>query len=129
MPDKIHRQLFNIDTDTGTQSIIGPGFFGGVIQIGWNVETADTGADLSISLQPGDAADTGEGWTIYDNNDCLGADFLHPLVRNNVHANGLDTGAGGSQSVVASGADRLHVKVTPGGVAVKGKLYAWQYGG
>lgn len=123
------RQRYDIDTDTGTQSFTGPSFMGGLMQIGWDVSTADTGADLEISLQPGDASDTGDGWTVYNNNDCLGADFLQPLLRNVVHANGLDTGAGGAQAPIAAAGDKLRVKVTPGGSAVAGTLYVWTYTG
>ena len=99
------------------------------MQLGWNASTGDTGADLEISLQPGDGSDTGEGWLIYNNNDCLGEDFLQSVTRTNVHANGSDTGVSGSQSVCASANDKLHVKVTPGGSAVVGTLYVWTYTG
>ena len=125
----LSRQRYDVNTDTGTQSFTGSFFMGGLMQIGWNATTPDTGADLEISLQPGDGADTGEGWTVYSNNDCLGADFLQPLSRNVVHANGLDTGTGGAQAAIAAAGDKLAIKVTPGGAAVVGTLYVWTYTG
>lgn len=126
---KVSRETFQVDTDTGTQTFVGTQFMGAIHQIGWNVETVDTGADLIISLQPGDGVDTGEGWTIYNNNDCLGTDFLQPLIRNAVHENGLDTGTGSAQAVIGMAGDRPFVRVVPGGAAVKGKLYIWTYAG
>lgn len=125
----VNRQLFTISTDTGTQDLTGNCFFGGVMQIGWNATAADTGADLTVWLLPKASNDTGDGWIIFNDNDCLGADFLKGLARKDVHANGADTGVSGSHSVVAAAGDHLRVRVTPGGAAVAGELYIWTYTG
>ena len=125
----LNRQSYQVNTDTGTWSRVGPSFMGGVMQIGWSPSTGDTGGDLAISLLPAGDGDTGAGWVIYDNNDCLGADFLQSLTKSAVHANGSDTGSGGAQVPVVSAGDRLKVKVTPGGAAVVGTLNIWTYEG
>lgn len=125
----VNRQRFAVSTDTGTQDLTGVPFEGGVLQLGWNGSTFDTGGDLTVWLLPKASDDTGEGWIIFNDDDCLGADFLKGLVRKDVHANGSDTGTGGSQSVVCAAGDHLRVRVTPGGAAVAGELYIWNYTG
>lgn len=117
----INRQLFEVSTDTGTWGDTGPGFNGALLQMRWNPTTADTGADLRLDVLP-KAADTGDGWTIFNDNDCLGTNFVRAL-RQNLHdsTGAQDTGAG---PIVGAG-DRLRVKVTPGGASVAGRLYIW----
>lgn len=121
------RQLFNVSTDTGTWGDTGPAFNGTVMQMHWNPSTADTGADLAISLLPR-SGDTGDGWLIYNDNDCLGADFTRaprqPMHGADGAADPADTGAAFGVPIVAAG-DRLRIKVTPGGAAVAGRLYIW----
>ena len=125
----VNRQLFAVNTDTGSQVFTGVPFEGGVMQVGWNAQTGDTGADLLILLLPKASNDTGDGWIIYNDNDSLGADFLKSLVNRSVHANGSDTVASGAQAAYASASDHLYVRVTPGGAAVVGDLYVWTYTG
>ena len=115
------RQRFDVNTDTGHWTDTGPSFSGAILQMAWNPSTADTGGDLQITLLP-QPGDSGQGWSIYNNNDCLGADFLQAPRQRSFGSDGAaDTGA---VPVVAAG-DRLRVKVTPGGAAVVGKLYIW----
>lgn len=125
------RQLFEIDTalDTGTgpQTLQGTHFMGGIAQIGWNPETADTGDNLDVILCP-IAGDTSGGFPIL-NKEGLGSAFLRPLMAGAWHKNGSDTGVNGAQAVYASAGDHLVVRATPSGAALKGKFYAWHYEG
>jgi hypothetical protein len=123
----MQRHFFNVSTDTGTYGDTGPAFFGSIMQMRWNPTTADTGADLAISLLP-KMGDTGDGWLIFNDNDCLGADFVR-APRQSMHgADGApdpaDTGAAFGVPIASAG-DRLRIKVTPGGAAVAGRLYIW----
>lgn len=123
----MQRQLFHVSTGMGEWADTGPAFHGAIMQMGWQPSTADTGADLQITLLP-QPGDSGDGWLIYNDNDCLGADFLKAL-RQPMHGSDgapdpADTGAAFGVPIVAAG-DRLKVKVIPGGTAVAGKLYVW----
>lgn len=119
----IERQIFQVSTDTGTWGDTGPHFFGEIAQVRWNPTTVDTGADLRLDLLPKDG-DTGDGWTVYNDNDCLGANFTKVPTQPQAHSDGADTGASLDVPVVAAG-DRLRVKVTPGGAEVAGRLYVY----
>ena len=123
----VKRQRFAIDTDTGVQTLTGPNFFGGVLQLGWNPETVDTGDNLDVFLCPTDG-DTEGGFPIFSK-EGLSASFLNPLVASGVHKNATDTGTSGAQSVYAAAGDHLVVKATPSGAALKGEFYAWTYTG
>ncbi len=123
----VDRQHFAIDTDTGTQALSGPSFFGAVVQLGWQPETVDTGDNLDVILCPV-AGDTAGGFPIYSK-EGLGTAFLQGLVVSSVHKNASDTGTSGSQQHYASAGDHLVVRVTPSGAALKGKFYAWTYTG
>lgn len=72
--------------------------------------------------------DTGSGWLVFDDNDCLGSDFLKaPRQRqhgSDGNADPADTGAAFGAPLVFEG-DRLAVKVIPGGAAVAGTLHVW----
>jgi hypothetical protein len=117
------RQRFDVDTDTGRWSDIGPPFFGAILQMAWNPSTGDTGGDLEVALKPLSDGDTGPSWVVYSDNDCLGTDFIKAPRQ---HAHGLNGIADtGSPVPVVGAGDRLRVKVTPGGAAVVGKLYIW----
>lgn len=123
----VTRQLFEISTDTGTQTIEGPHFWGGVVQIGWNPTTTDTGDNLDLILCP-TAGDTSGGFPILAK-EGLGSAFLRPLVAGAWHKNGTDTGASGFQTVYASAGDHLVVRATPSGAALVGNLLIWTYEG
>ena len=116
------RQVFIINTDTGTQGDTGPPFSGEIHQMRWYPTTADTGADLVVMLRPEDD-DTGSGWIFYNNNDVLGTQFtIAPRMSITTNIDGTtDTGWG---TIMGAG-DRLRVKVTPGGAACVGKLWVW----
>jgi len=103
----VHRQLFEIDTDTGTQGDTGPSFTGKLVQFRWVPTTGDTGDNLDVSLLPKEG-DTGDGFAVWTpENLSLG------LTK-------LDTG----RPYYAAG-DRLRAKVTPAGAACVGRLYVW----
>lgn len=119
----ISRQLFNVNTDTGTWGDTGPPFNGELVQVRWNPTTADTGGDLKLALLP-KSGDTGDGFEFFNDNDCLGTNFNRVPVQANHHSDGFDTGAA-QESPIAGAGDRLRVKVIPGGAAVVGRLYAW----
>jgi hypothetical protein len=124
----MQRQIFEINTDTGTQGDTGPSFHGAIAQMRWNPTTVDTGADLSVALLP-KAGDTGDGWIFYNDNDCLGANFVR-VPSQHVHdidgnAEMADTGTSVSPHPIVAAGDRLRIKVTPGGAAVAGRLYIW----
>jgi hypothetical protein len=117
----INRQLFTFSTGSSPAGDTGPPINGALLQLHWNPTTVDTGADLQIAVLPR-TGDTGDGWVILEDNDCLGTDFTRAL-RQRLHdsAGAADTGAG---PVVMAG-DRLRVKVTPGGSACAGRLYVY----
>ena len=116
------RQSFQVDTDTGTQTLVGGSFHGEITQMRWAPSTADTGADLALGLDP-NASDTGDGWLFYNNNDVLGSGFtIVPMQSVSTNLDGTtDTGA----APIVSAGDRLRVTVTPGGAACAGTLYVW----
>ncbi|MEY9099066.1 hypothetical protein ABIA24_001975 [Sinorhizobium fredii] len=119
----ITRQIFEFN-DTGRAGDTGPAVFGTIRQIRWNPTTADTGADLQISLLPRQG-DTGDGWLIYSKANVLGANFASALGQRAVDAAGVtDTGL---YPIYAAG-ERLRVKViNQAGVstATTGRLYIW----
>lgn len=119
----IHRHIFEVNTDTGTWGDTGKVFTGEVMQMHWNPDTADTGGDLSLALLPKEN-DTGDGFIFYNDNDCLGANFVKVPLQPGHASDGTDTGVDEYFPVVSAG-DRLRVKVTPGGAAVVGRLYVW----
>ena len=121
----MQRQVFNVDTDTGTWTDSGPSFFGEVRQVRWQVTTGDTGGDIAIWLQQ-KPADTGNGVPIVSDNDILGSDFVRAYRQATHNSSGIaiDTGDDFSEPIVSAG-DHLRVKVTPGGAAVVGTLYVW----
>lgn len=116
------RQLFQFNTDTGTQTLESRAINGELTQMRWAPSTADTGADLSMGVYP-NAADTGDGWLFYNNNDVLGTGFtIVPMQSVSSNLDGTtDTGAA---PIVFAG-DALRVTVTPGGAACAGTLYVW----
>ena len=117
------RQRFDVNAGSGVWADTGPSFMGEVTQLAWNPSTPDTGGDLQITLRPAKGGDTGNGWSIYNDNDCLGADFIKATRVSRYGPDGVsDTGH--TERVVSAG-DRLRVKVTPGGAACVGKLYVW----
>src|SRR5688572_29884571 len=106
------RQSFEVDTDTGAGAWrgIGPNTFGTIRQIAWKPTIGDTGADLQIVMLPTRSDDTGSGFLIFDDADCLGADFMK-APRQRFHGpdgNMMDTGQGAP--IVLEG-ERLAVKV------------------
>ena len=123
----MNRQIFEVDTDTGTWGDTGPPFFGEVKQMRWNPTTADTGGDLKVALLPRED-DTGDGFEFFNDNDCLGTNFqrvpMQPMHGSDGAADPADTGAAWGVPVAGAG-DRLRVKVIPGGAAVVGRLYVW----
>lgn len=124
----MHRQLFEVNTDTGTWGDTGPCVEGAVWQMHWNPTTADTGGDLQVAILP-KQADTGDGFVIYDDNDCLGSNFVR-APRQGTHdisgdVDAIDTGTPASLVPYVMSGDRIRVKVTPGGAAVAGRLYVW----
>lgn len=124
----MQRLLFNVNTDTGTWGDTGPVLAAGMVQqIRWNPTTPDTGGDLQIAVLPR-RGDTGDGWLIYNDNDCLGANFVRGLRQPQHGSDGApdpaDTGAAFGVPIHV-GASRLRVKVIPGGAAAVGRLYIW----
>lgn len=124
----MHRQIFEVNTDTGTWGDTGPAFTGQIMQMRWNPTTADTGADLAVALLPR-SNDTGDGWEFFNDNDCLGVDFVR-VPSQHVHdisgaAEMADTGTSVAPAPVVAAGDRLRVKITPGGAACVGRLYIW----
>lgn len=117
------RQLYEVDTDTGTWGDTGPPVIGELKQVRWNPTTADTGADLKLAVLPR-SGDTGDGFEFFNDNDCLGANFNRVPVQANHHSDGFDTGAA-QESRIAFCGDRPRVKVIPGGAAVVGRLYLY----
>ena len=117
------RQIFEINTDTGSQKVTGPSFTGAIMQMRWSPTTADTGADLLVSLLPR-AADSGDGFLFYNDNDCLGSGFTRVPLQPAHSSDGFDTGVDQYHPIVAAG-DRLQVEVIPGGAAVVGSLFIW----
>lgn len=119
----MQRLVMNISTDTGTQGDTGPHLTGELAQVRWAPTVGDTGGDLTLTILPR-AADTGDGFDVFADNDCLGAGFTRVPVQHTHHIDGLDTGASQEFPYVFCG-DRLRAKVTPGGAAVSGRLYFW----
>jgi hypothetical protein len=120
----VQRQVFQIDTDTGTQGDTGPAFWGAWLNLAWKPTTIDTGADLQIGLYPR-KGDTGDGYLVYNNNDVLGTQF-HVVVRADINVDGQGGVDTGNAPIVAAG-DHFRVKVIPGGAACAGTL--WLYTG
>lgn len=125
----MQRQIFQINTDTGTQGDTGPVISGEIAQVRWSPTVVDTGADLLMALLPR-TGDTGDGFVFVNDNDCLGADFVR-VPRQPTHdlsgaADVTDTGTPAAPApIVGAGGDRIRVKVTPGGAACAGRLYVW----
>lgn len=123
----IQRQLFNISTGSSPSGDTGPSMNGELMQIRWNPIVADTGADIRVDLLPRQG-DTGDGWTLYSQADCLGSNFVKGLRQPQHGSDGApdpsDTGAAFGVPIVAAG-DRVRVKITPGGAACAGRLYLW----
>jgi hypothetical protein len=112
----MQRQVFEVSTDTGRWSRAGSPVSGGLVQMRWVPSTADTGADLKVTLLPR-TDDTGD-------NDCLGAQFTKVPTQASHQEDGRDTGSD-QQALVGFAGDRPRVEVTPGGAAVAGRLYLW----
>jgi hypothetical protein len=123
----LHRYIFNVSTDTGTSALqsgdTGKSVFGQVVQLRWNPTSVDTGGDLYVALLPKDG-DTGDGFTIYSKNDCLGTNFTRFLGFPSSHIDGFDTGRGGAAHPYAAG-ERLRIKVLPGQAECRGRLYVY----
>ena len=131
------RQPFPLSAP-GTFGDPGPSFAGAIQQIRWVPGTADTGADLTISLHPrlggrsggtvGVANDTGHGFNVYSRVNVLGSQFTEHLRAPVGFSGGIDnTGDSGWVPYVAAG-DRLRVKVInqAGATAnLDGTLYVW----
>lgn len=122
----IHRHTLQIAAASSSVSAgdTGPYFNGAILQMQWAPTTADTGADLTLTLLAADGDTTGSV-DFYNDNDCLGAGFLKS-PRLSAHAgDGLDTGADSSVPVVSAG-QRVRAKAAPGGNAtLAGTLYIW----
>lgn len=121
----LNRQVFDVNTDTGTWTDSGPSFMGSVLQGRWEATAGDTGGDLLqmwLQLRPGD---TGNGIPIASETG-LNANFTRCWRQPSHNSLGaqIDTG----EPVVAAG-EHLRVKVTPDGAAVVGRLYIWTYTG
>jgi hypothetical protein len=120
----VQRLIFEINTDTGTEGDTGVLNGGDIRQLRWNPTTPDTGGDLQVAVLPR-AGDTGDGFVVYNDNDCLGANFVRSPVMQAHHSDGFDTGSVEEVHFVCQPNDRLRVKVIPGGAAVAGRLYVW----
>lgn len=119
----ITRQVFEFNTNAA-KSDTGPPVTGTLHQARWEVTGApDTGGDLAIYCQQREA-DTGNGFVVVDDNDCLGTDILR-MFRSPTHtAAGLvDTGDDWIEPVVFAG-ERPRVRITPGATTI-GRLYLW----
>ena len=122
----MQRQLFNVDTDTGTWTDSGPSFFGEILQARYEVITADTGADLQIFLQlrPGD---TGNGVMIVTDSDSLGVNFTkayRQATHDTLGVAALFAAAG--QAVldkIALANDRVKIVIAAGGDTKTGTFY------
>lgn len=121
----VQRHLFTFAT-AATVTDTGPPAFGQVLQARWEqTGTPDTGADLAIYGQQREA-DTGDGFLIVNDNDCLGADMQRQYRTpiHNTDGSQVDTGADFCEPVILCG-DRLRVRITPAGGTVSGRLYVW----
>ena len=123
----MRRLIFNISTDTGTSALqsgdTGQDVHGEIRQIRWNPTSVDTGADLYVAVLP-KMGDSGDGFAILNDNDCLGANFTRWLGHPTSHIEGTDTGRGTGAPPVAAG-DRLRIKVLPGQGECRGRLYVY----
>ena len=122
------RYVFSISTDTGVSALQSGDtgkvpVHGEIRQLRWNPTSIDTGADLYVALVP-KAGDTGDAFQIYNNNDCLGANFTHFPTQQTHHSDGVDTGSTTEEYFVAAG-DRLRIKVLPGQGECAGRLYVY----
>lgn len=120
----ITRQVFSFNTSDALTDT-GPPVFGQFVQARWELLGAgDTGGDLAIYAQQRES-DTGNGFLVVDDNDCLGVDFQR-MWRNPTHntAGLTDTGDDFLEPPVFAG-ERLRVRVTPAGGTVNGRLYLW----
>lgn len=121
------RLVFSVSTDTGVSALAsgdtGQVIWGEVRQIRWNPTSVDTGGDLYIALLP-KMGDSGDGFAILNDNDCLGANFTRWLGYPTSHLEGTDTGRGTGACPVAAG-DRLRIKVLPGQAECRGRLYVY----
>lgn len=121
------RFVFNVSTDTGASALqsgdTGTEVWGEVRQVRWNPTSVDTGGDLYLALLPR-MGDSGDGFAILDDNDCLGANFTRWLGRPTSHLEGNDTGRGTGACPVVAG-DRLRIKVLPGQGECRGRLYVY----
>lgn len=120
----MQRILFEVPTnagDTGTQGDTGPPINGEIMQVRWNPTVADTGGDLTLTVLP-KTGDTGDGFDILADADCLGANF-NRVPRQDTHdATGVsDTG---SAPIVLAG-DRIRMKINPAGGSPAGRLYVY----
>lgn len=121
------RYVFNISTDTGVSALqkgdTGQAIFGEIRQLRWNPDSVDTGGDLYVAVLP-KMGDSGDGFAVYNNNDCLGANFTHFPTQQTHHLDGFDTGSTTEDYFVAAG-DRLRIKVLPGQGECRGRLYVY----
>jgi hypothetical protein len=116
------RVIFEFSTSSSPAGDTGPNVDGAIVQVRWNPTTVDTGADLVLSILPREG-DTGDGFVILNDNDCLGADFVR-APRQAVHDSAGAALASGDSPYVLAG-DRIRAKVIPGGAACAGRLYVW----
>jgi hypothetical protein len=90
-------------------------------------EHARHGGVLQIRLLP-QPGDSGDGFPVFNDADCLGADFMRlapqPIDCTDGNVDLGDTGAQAGAPISGCG-DRLRVKIIPGGTACAGKLNVW----
>jgi hypothetical protein len=117
----ISRQIYNISTSSSAVTDTGPSTNGALLQMRWNPTTVDTGGDLVLTVMP-KGGDTGDGWEVFNDNDCLGANFVRaPRQQMHDEAGLSDTGV----APILLAGDRIQVKIIPGGAAVAGRLYLY----
>lgn len=122
------RYVFNVSTDTGTSALQSGDtgkvpVMGQVVQLRWNPTSVDTGGDLYVALLPKEG-DTGDGYAVFNDNDCLGTNFTRLLGFPSSHIDGHDTGRGDGVAPYAAG-ERLRIKILPGQAECRGRLYVY----
>ena len=124
----MQRLLFNVSTDTGTSALqsgdTGRPVSGEIRQIRWNPTSVDTGADLYLAVLPKEG-DSGDGFAVFNDNDCLGANFTRFPTQQTHHIDGFDTGSTTEDYFVVATGERLRLKVLPGQAECRGRLYVY----
>ena len=126
----ITRIVMDINDGAGGGSAFndtGPGLVGELVQMRWDPVQADTGADLALEQMLTGAADTGDMYRFYNDNDVLGTSFTK-CVRQSTHdvsGDPYDTGGDFREPIFFAG-EKVRARITPGDTGhIEGNLYLW----